>query len=120
MGCAARRNPKRSVAVRKMFSKLVHCAAWLGVVGTAAATAYLVPTVGHDQYGWAAWQFTCMMALPLGTLVLLLGLVPSVALYRRARRRLDCVSIVLTGSALAVLLAEVIAVNIIIPYIRNA
>lgn len=103
------------VAVREMLPKLVHCASWLGLIFTVAATAYWLAVVADGNYCWSAFAFTIGMALPLGTTLLLLGVIPSAALYLRSKQRRDWISLVLTGCAFAVLLAEVVAVNFIIP-----
>jgi hypothetical protein len=98
-----------------MFSKLVHYASWLGLVLTAVATAYWVVVVIDGNYCWSAFAFTFGMALPLGTSILLIGVIPSAALYLRARKQRDRMSLKLTAWALAVLVAESIAVFFIIP-----
>src|SRR5262249_27336021 len=90
---SGRRRRGRSEATReavvRMLSKLVHCASWLAAILTVAATAYWVAVVAAGNYCWSAFAFTLGMALPLGSGILLFGVIPSAGLYLRARQRRD-------------------------------
>ena len=97
-----------------MGSKLVHLASWLAAILTTVATAYWIVIIADGNYCWSAFAFTLGIALPLGSGILLFGVVPSIFHCIHTRHRRDRISLALTGGAVVILLVETIVVNFII------
>ena len=98
-----------------MVSKLVHCASWLAVVLTVAATAYWLAVVADGNYCWSAFAFTMGMAAPLGGGTLVLALIPSANLYLRNKQRRDFTSMWLAAGSILALVIEAVLVCCVIP-----
>ena len=83
---------------------LVHYVSWLSVILTGLATAWWAAIVASRPWGsvdmWAALEFTLLLAIPLGSGTLLLGVVPSSILYFTNTERRDRMSLLLAGCSL--------------------
>src|SRR5436309_13188478 len=98
-----------------MLSKLVHSASWLAAVLTVAATAYWIMLIADGNCCWGVLAFTLGIALPLGSGILFLGVLPSCVLCIKTKQRRDLICFVITGGAFVILLVETIVVNFILP-----
>lgn len=98
--------------MRETISGIVRAASWLAATVTVFATVWWVTIVADGNYCWSALGFTVLAIPPAGGM-LLLGVIPSSVLYIQTRQRRDLTSLYLAGLSLAILIGEVVLINII-------
>jgi len=93
------------------ISKVVHWASWLAAIFAVLATLGWAMILADGNYCWSAFAFT-MMAVSLGGVTLLVGVIPSSVLYYQNRQRRDLKSLWLAGCSLVILFGETVLLHI--------
>ena len=87
--------------MKRPFSICVCFASCLaGAVFAIFAATQLPYGITQESEGWTSMFFRVAVAPILGVCALVLGVIPSAVLYARGRRRLDLISLCVSGTTL--------------------